>query len=287
MANAWVEHVRKFASKNGISYGCAVSDPECKASYHKQKARNAKKTRTPAQETEGMGGEDVNVAEKPKPKPKKLKPLTSDERAELKSAREKLAKIKSNKFKTRDEKIEYSRLQDVIERLSPRESVAPKAVKQVLDNFDLLKKISGFVRKPIVFDDDEDLQSLSYAYKALSTIEMMLEDTKKQPSNKFMSHLRDRIELVKYSNYEKYANMTDDELEPMYNAEEDYELYPSTLENIADDYGMDITFSDDGDYELTRARLNKSRPNSVLKWLSDFIKEQRKEEKKKDKKSKK
>jgi len=66
MANSWVEHVRKFASKNGISYGCAVSDPECKASYHKQKARNAKKTRTPAQEMEGMGGEDVNVAEKPK-----------------------------------------------------------------------------------------------------------------------------------------------------------------------------------------------------------------------------
>jgi hypothetical protein len=74
MANAWVEHVRKFASKNGISYGCAVSDPECKASYHKQKARNAKKTRTPAQETEGMGAEDVNVAEKPKPKAKASNP---------------------------------------------------------------------------------------------------------------------------------------------------------------------------------------------------------------------
>lgn len=89
MANAWVEHVRKFASKNGISYGCAVSDPECKASYHKQKARNAKKTRTPAQETEGMGAEDVDA-----PKPKKR----------------------------------------------------GTASKKVIDNFDLLKKISGFVQ---------------------------------------------------------------------------------------------------------------------------------------------
>ena len=68
MPNAWVEHVRKFAAKRGMSYGCAVSDPECKAQYHRQKERNAKKTRTPAQETEGMGAEDVNVAEKPKKK---------------------------------------------------------------------------------------------------------------------------------------------------------------------------------------------------------------------------
>ena len=66
MPNAWVEHVRKFASKNGMSYGCAVSDPECKAKYHRQKARNAKMTRTPAQETEGMGAEDVSVAEEAK-----------------------------------------------------------------------------------------------------------------------------------------------------------------------------------------------------------------------------
>ena len=68
MPNAWVEHVRKFAAKNGMSYGCAVSDAECKAKYHRQKARNAKMTRTPAQEMEDMGAEDVNVAEKPKKK---------------------------------------------------------------------------------------------------------------------------------------------------------------------------------------------------------------------------
>ena len=71
MVNAWVEHVRNFAKKNGISYGCAVSNADCKASYHKQKARNAKKTRTPEQETEGMGAEDTDAVKKAKKKKKK------------------------------------------------------------------------------------------------------------------------------------------------------------------------------------------------------------------------
>ena len=33
MVNAWVEHVKKYAKENNISYGCAIS--EAKASYVK------------------------------------------------------------------------------------------------------------------------------------------------------------------------------------------------------------------------------------------------------------
>ena len=48
------------------------SDPKNKASYHTQKGRNAKQTRTPAQEMGGMGAEDVDAPPKaaPKAKPK-------------------------------------------------------------------------------------------------------------------------------------------------------------------------------------------------------------------------
>ena len=35
MPNAWVIHVKKFASENNKSYGCAISDPECKSNYKK------------------------------------------------------------------------------------------------------------------------------------------------------------------------------------------------------------------------------------------------------------
>jgi hypothetical protein len=31
--NPWVAHVRSFALKNGITYGCALSDPRCKETY--------------------------------------------------------------------------------------------------------------------------------------------------------------------------------------------------------------------------------------------------------------
>ena len=33
MANSWIEHVRKYASDNSISYACALSSPGCKESY--------------------------------------------------------------------------------------------------------------------------------------------------------------------------------------------------------------------------------------------------------------
>ena len=31
--NAWVQHVREFAAKNGMPYGCAISQPECRRTY--------------------------------------------------------------------------------------------------------------------------------------------------------------------------------------------------------------------------------------------------------------
>ena len=35
MPNAWVIHVKKWSAANNKSYGCAVSDPDCKSSYKK------------------------------------------------------------------------------------------------------------------------------------------------------------------------------------------------------------------------------------------------------------
>ena len=33
MSNEWIEHVKKIARENNMTYGCAISDPRCKASY--------------------------------------------------------------------------------------------------------------------------------------------------------------------------------------------------------------------------------------------------------------
>lgn len=40
MPNAWTNHVKEYASKMGISYGCAASDPEVKRVYYEKKADN-------------------------------------------------------------------------------------------------------------------------------------------------------------------------------------------------------------------------------------------------------
>jgi hypothetical protein len=48
MPSAWVDYVKQFAAKKGISYGCALSDPEVKAGYAASKpAKVAKVPKAP------------------------------------------------------------------------------------------------------------------------------------------------------------------------------------------------------------------------------------------------
>ena len=37
MPNNWIEHIKDFASKNNLSFGCALSNPECVKSYRQKK----------------------------------------------------------------------------------------------------------------------------------------------------------------------------------------------------------------------------------------------------------
>ena len=37
--NPWITWVKAFAHRNGTSYGCALTHPECSRAYHAQKAR--------------------------------------------------------------------------------------------------------------------------------------------------------------------------------------------------------------------------------------------------------
>lgn len=43
MANAWIEHVRRWSAANRVSYMCAVSKPECRAAYQSGKPAKAAK----------------------------------------------------------------------------------------------------------------------------------------------------------------------------------------------------------------------------------------------------
>jgi hypothetical protein len=43
MASAWVLHVKDFARRKGVAYGCALSDPDCSKEYRSNKAREGMK----------------------------------------------------------------------------------------------------------------------------------------------------------------------------------------------------------------------------------------------------
>jgi len=79
MANAWIQHVKEYARKNNISYGCAIS--EAKASYTK-KAKPEPKKKAPKPKPEPK-----KKAPKPEPKPKpkpEPKPKASPKKAKPK-----------------------------------------------------------------------------------------------------------------------------------------------------------------------------------------------------------
>ena len=44
-SNAWVEHIKKYAKDNNVSYGCALSLPDCKNSCKKTKESKTKESK--------------------------------------------------------------------------------------------------------------------------------------------------------------------------------------------------------------------------------------------------
>jgi hypothetical protein len=56
-ANRWTDWVKEFASKNNLSYGCALSTPECKTEYRAK--YGSRKKLTKKQEKEMMGAEEI------------------------------------------------------------------------------------------------------------------------------------------------------------------------------------------------------------------------------------
>jgi hypothetical protein len=115
MVNAWIEHVRDYAARNGKTYGCAISDPECKASYVKvAKPKASRKARTPKQPKE------------PKPRtPRKPKSIQEKLQERIQQNRMNLNPLTDNQlmFKERlQERIQKNRMNSKPSQPSPKPS---------------------------------------------------------------------------------------------------------------------------------------------------------------------
>ena len=78
--NAWVEHVKRWASDRGLSYMCAVSMEDCRRSYHEQKLSNKSKEPRPKPPKPPKTPKPPKEPKPPKPpKTPKQKKLTKKE----------------------------------------------------------------------------------------------------------------------------------------------------------------------------------------------------------------
>ncbi len=66
----WTEYVKRFAQINDISYGCALSMPECRQGYQVYKERLARQQRQPARQPKSTPVQPVRTSLKERMKEK-------------------------------------------------------------------------------------------------------------------------------------------------------------------------------------------------------------------------
>jgi hypothetical protein len=118
MPNRWTDFVKDFARRNDLTYGCAMSKPECKAEYKKKYPKPL--TKKQQKEREGqenirMSLEDINVAEPPKKKAgRKQKYATEAERKQAKreqtlASNKKMADMRKEYLKQAREQLKMAK----------------------------------------------------------------------------------------------------------------------------------------------------------------------------------
>ena len=61
--NPWIEHIKAYAKKNNITYGCALSLPDCKNTYKKKSEKKADKKKADKKADKEADKEDVDENE--------------------------------------------------------------------------------------------------------------------------------------------------------------------------------------------------------------------------------
>jgi hypothetical protein len=116
----WIQHIKNFAKEKGLTYGCALSDPECSITYQANKLSNIRKkasnsanktsmnaklnnkfVQNQLKETTGLMKEDVNVAEKKVARPR-ANTLPTEET--LTERKKKPRKPRTPKYATEEER---------------------------------------------------------------------------------------------------------------------------------------------------------------------------------------
>jgi hypothetical protein len=162
MANRWIEFVRKWAAKAGISYACAVSKPECRAEYQAIYGNRKKLPRKT--EREMMGQEDIrSQAVRTLEKQKKKKPdliIESDSEEEyIITPKKKEKKQKKSQKSVATERVS-PKLKPVMDKLKMlQEDLQSQMVMKKQMTASLRSKLSNELKT--VLDEKKRLVELS------------------------------------------------------------------------------------------------------------------------------
>jgi hypothetical protein len=145
MPNRWVEHVKEFARKNNISYGCALSDPNLKKGYIPKGDKRIK-----AEKLE-MAIPDTSVKPKglviqPRPPPRPAaKPPT---KAQLERDKEAAEKAKLSPIIARRDgfKAEMNQLEDKITRILTDTGIVKGEYTTRDDKLEAVRSIDKFLK---------------------------------------------------------------------------------------------------------------------------------------------
>ena len=195
-------------------------------------------------------------------------------------------RVEHEDAETEDAETEYAVVDDdknasssVVVSLNKMDISEPTSAKKVIDNFDLLKNIVGYVRKPVdVYDEtEEDLRCLAYHIGLLEWFKDVVNDSPRQYP-KILEHIQRARDRLEPSRFNKYKHITPEERQKMYDFTEDTP-YDDEIECDLEDYGIDLEFHKAGGvYEKTGdgekiKRLKFMRKKNVIpgivSWLED------------------
>lgn len=151
MVNKWVEHVRQFAKENGLSYGCALSTAECKASYQSSKVQKVNPKDTAYTDLLSM------VAQAKKMKPKARAEPRAEPQAEPR-AEGVVVKRRLNFQKINQKNKAYSDLINIAEQAKKKKPRFEVPITFIQTNF----KKKSELKKAVAKAEAESEDALTY-----------------------------------------------------------------------------------------------------------------------------
>lgn len=183
---AWIEHVKAFAREHNISYPCAISMPECSASYKKTPA----KTKDQAAEPKTTIREMVEDAQEPMIDMQYKPKMTREMRFQMEKAlRESTKHLPPLRTKREDALIaqQVPALKGILKGLKEKATGLKRQ-----EMIDLILKREGLV-KGAVFDDGGHYKQLVEQYKIRRDSSFLLDGLTLTNVRSLLARLRDDL----------------------------------------------------------------------------------------------